>query len=141
MTVVSLSLCIKIRIALNLFMHTSFVAIPGAPQNVSAQEISECIDNNCIILVTWDPPANTDQSDIVQYIVNVTSRNISVDTVSSTIYVLRVPDCCDEVCIQVAAVNRFDCVGLTSSEVRPSLLDIVLIDTPTEGGSATIPSK
>ena len=119
-------------------MHTSFVAVPGVPQNVRAAEISKHIENNCVILVTWNPPANTDQCDINQYIVNVTSRNIPADSVSSAVAILRLPECGDDIHIQVAAVNRFGCMG-PNIEVQASLLDIPT-DT-TEAGSATTPSK
>ena len=134
---VFLSLCIRTHIAVN--MHTSFLAVPSAPQNVRAVEISERIEDNCVILVTWDPPANTDQSDIDQYIVNVTSRNIRGDTVSSTIHVLHVRDCGDDIHIQVAAMNHFGCVRPYSSEVQSRLLDIPT--AATEDGSASTSSK
>ena len=125
-------------------MHASFLAVPGAPQNVRAAEVSEPTENVCIILVQWDPPANTDQSDIDHYIVYVPSRNIISDAERSTISVLRVRNCRDGIHIQVAAVNR-GCIGPTSSEVQPSLLlDIIQTTegrsttiTPTEGGSTT----
>lgn len=101
-------------------MHTSFLAVPGVPQNVRAAEISERIENDCVILVTWAPPASSNGSDIDHYIVYIPSRNI-VDIESSAISVLLVPNCHDNDTIQVVAVNRFGCVGLNSSEVRPSL--------------------
>ena len=118
-------------------MHTSFSAVPGVPQTINAAEISPSVDNICIILVTWGPPANSDGSDINQYIVYVPSRNIRDDVFTSTISALTVPNCIDDIRIQVAAVNHFGCVGMNSSEVQPSGLDIIPTDTPTEDGSAT----
>ena len=117
-------------------MHTSFSAVPGVPQTINAAEISLSVDNNCIILVTWGPPANSDGSDIYQYIIYVPSRNIRDDVSTSTISALRVPNCIDDICIQVAAVNHFGCVGMNSSEVQPSTLDTPT-NTPTDNGSAT----
>ena len=116
-TFICLSLCIRMHITL---IHTLFLAVPGAPQNVRAAEVSPPIENVCIILVTWDPPANSDRSDIDRYIVYVPSRNIA-DIESSAISVLRILNCRDDIRIQVAAVNLFGCVGLNSSEVQPSL--------------------
>ena len=109
-------------------------------------EISERIEDNCAILVTWDPPANTDQSDINHYIVNVTSQNIPAFYVSSAIAILRVPNCRDDIRIQVTAVNRIGCMG-QNFEVQASLLDIPAASTEdeptsaTEGGSASTSSK
>ena len=102
---------------------------------ISAAEILRPLDNICIILVTWSPPANSDPSDVDQYIVYVPSRNIRDDISSSTLITLTVPNCGDDVRIQVAAVNRVGCVGMNSSEVQPSLLDIPAIPATTEGGS------
>ena len=118
-------------------MHISFflLAFPGAPQNVEAAEIPERNENICIILVQWDPPANFDPSDIGQYRVSVTPQGI-VDFEFSAISVLRVPNCHDDdTRIQVAAVNRFGCVGMNSSEVQPSLLDD--IPNATADGAST----
>ena len=103
-------------------VHTPFSVIPGAPQNVRAAEASERIDNNCIILVTWDPPANVDVSDIDRYIITVPSRNIT-ENGSSAIIALRIRNCRGDDAIQVAAVNRFGCVGENSLRTPPSLLD------------------
>ena len=103
-----------------------FSAIPGVSQRISAAEISQTRDNNniiCIILVTWDPPANSDTSDIGQYIVYVPSRNIRDDVSSSTITTLTVSNCGVDTRVQVAAVNSVGCIGLNSSEVPPVLLD------------------
>jgi hypothetical protein len=85
----------------------------------------------CIILVQWGPPANSDASDVNQYIVYIPSRNIR-DISSSTISTLMVSNCGNDTRIQVAAVNRAGCVGMNSSEVQA-----VLLDLPTEDGSAS----
>ena len=95
--------------------------------------------------MTWDPPANNDSSDIDQYIVYVPSRNI-IDISSSTISTLTVMNCGDDIRVQVAAMNRIGCVGLNSSEVQPTLLDIPAASNgngsaTTEGGSAQTSSK
>ena len=123
--------------AYNALMHAPFLAVPGLPRNVKAAEVSERVENICIILLTWNSPANTDQSDVDQYIVNVTSRNIPADTVSSTIKSLRVPDCGNDIRIQVAAVSRFGCEG-PNVEVQPSLLDnIPTAHAPSENGTTS----
>ena len=84
--------------------------------------------------MTWDPPANSDASDIDQYRVYVPSRNIR-EVLSSTLSTLTVSNCGKDILIQIAAVNRDDCVGMNSSEVQPILLDIPI--APTDNGSAT----
>ena len=94
------------------------------------------------MLVTWDPPANSDGSDIDQYIVYVPSRNIRDDILSSTISTLTVQNCpSDDIRIQVAAMNRFGCVGVNSSEVLPSLLDIPTATTENGSVSTSTSSK
>ena len=108
----------------------AFSVLPGIPQRINAEEISRPTENICIVVVVWDPPANTAGADIDRYIVYVPSRDIS-NTVSSTISTLTIWSCGDDLHVQVAAVNRLGCVGMNSSVVRPILLDI-----PTEGGSA-----
>ena len=105
---------------------------------INAREISRPLDNICIILVTWDPPANGDASDIDQYIIYVPSRNIrDVISSSSTLTTLTVPNCGDDIRIQVSAVNRVGCVGMNSSEVPPLLLDIPTASASNGNGSAT----
>ena len=126
---------------------------------ISAAEISQPRDNLCIILVTWDPPANSDAADIDQYIVYVPSRNIgmTVQSSSSPLTTLTVMNCGDDVRVQVAAVNRVGCVGMNSSEVQPVPLDSIPTApgpagngsvttegrsaTTTEGGTASTSSK
>ena len=125
-------------------MHT-FSAVPGVPQRISAAEISRPLDNLCIILVTWAPPTNVDPSDIDQYIVYIPSQSIKMTVSSSSILsTLTVPNCGDDIRVQVAAVNRDGCIGMNSSEVQPTLLDIPTASTSngnesatTEGGSTT----
>ena len=96
--------------------------------------------------MTWSPPANSDSSDIVQYIVYIPSRNIR-DVSSSTISTLLVLNCGDDVRVQVVAVNRDSCVGMNSSEVHLTLLNIPTApitgngSATTEDGSAPISSK
>ena len=121
---------------LSLLVHTSLLAIPGAPRNVRAAEASERIDNNCIILVTWDPPTNIEVSDIDHYTITVPSRNI-VEDGSSAIFSLRIHNCHRNDSIQVAAVNRFGCVGENSLQTQPSLLDDI---ARTTGSTTSTPT-
>ena len=113
-----------------------FLAVPGIPQRISAAEISRPRDDICIILVTWSPPANSDSADIDQYIVYIPSRNFRDDISSSTLITLTVLNCGDDIHIQIAAVNRVGCVGMNSSEVQLTLLDIPTAPTE-DGGSIT----
>ena len=102
--------------------------MPDAPQNVRAAQVSQDNDNDCIILVTWDPPANIEVSDIDHYIVTVPSRNI-VETESAAITALRIRNCHDNDSIQVAAMNRFGCIGENSLQTQPNLLNSIAITT------------
>ena len=120
------------------YLHTSLLAVPGVPQMINATEMLWPRDNICTILVTWDPPANSDASDIAQYVVYVQSQNISS---SSSSINLTLSNCGDDVRVQVAAVNRVGCVGMNSSEVLPILLDMPTAPATTESGSASTSSK
>ena len=119
-------------------LHTSLLAVPGVPQMINAREISQTVGTTCIILVSWDPPANSDLSDIDQYIVYVPSRKIMIrsNNSSSTLITLTLMNCGDDIRIQVAAVNRVGCVGMNSSEVQPVPLNIPPAPATSEGGSA-----
>ena len=130
---------------MNTCTHIKFLAIPGVPQTISATEILRPRDNICIILVVWDPPANSDPSDIGQYIVYVPSQDIR-EVAPSTLTTLTVMNCGDDIRIQVAAVNRVGCVGMNSSEVQATRLDIPAGPTDegvttTEGASASTSSE
>ena len=119
-----------------LIFCTHRLAVSGVPQNISATEISPS-HNTCTILVTWDPPANRDGSDIDQYIVYVPSRGIRDNISNSSSINLTLSNCGDDIRVLVAAVNRDGCVGMNSSEVLPAPLDIptapVITATTTTG--------
>ena len=108
---------------------------------INAREISQTVGTTCIILVTWDPPANDDPSDIDQYRVYVPSRSINMTVSSSTLTTLTLSNCGDDIRVQVAAVNRIGCVGMNSSEVQPVPLNIPPAPATSEGGSASTSSK
>jgi hypothetical protein len=99
-----------------------FLAIPEAPQNVRAAETSQPLANNiCIILVTWDPPAGIDQSDIDHYTVYISPGSTINET--TAIAILRVPNCrSSDIGIRISTVTRFGCVGQNSTKVQPTLL-------------------
>jgi hypothetical protein len=131
---------------LHIHLCTHFLDVPGVPQGIDAAEISRPRDNLCVILVQWDPPANSDVSDVDQYIVYVPSRNIRDDISSSTLTTLTLSNCGEDTSVQVAAVNRIGCVGMNSSEVQPILLDIPTapadnVSATTGDGSAPTSSK
>ena len=100
---------------------------------INAAEISRPRNDICIILVQWDPPANSDASDIDEDIIYIPSRNIR-EVSSSTLTTLTVLYCGVDVRIQVATMNRFGCVGMNSSKVQPSPLDDIP-NTTAEGAS------
>jgi hypothetical protein len=94
--------------------------------------------------VEWDPP-----DDVDGYVLYVPSRNIKNDISSNkTLTTLTVPNCDDDDRVQVAAVNSIGCVGMKSSQVRLTLLDIPTAATDkgsdttiNEGGLASTSSK
>ena len=123
-------------------MHTPCLALPGTPQIISATVISRPTNNICIILVQWNPPTNSIESDVDRYIIYVPSRNMNVTSIS-TVSPLTVMNCDVDVRVQVAAVSGIGCVGQNSSEVQPDLLAVSTEDgsATTEGGSASTSSE
>ena len=85
--------------------------------------------DDCMIHVTWEPPADTGVSNYT-YRVDVPSQNITANTNSSTESILHVPDCADDIPIQVYAVNRFDCMRSAETLLRLQ-----------SGSTTTAPSK
>ena len=85
---------------------------PEAPLNFGATEVFQS-ENECDIILKWDPPANS--FDIDHYIVYVPSLNMDANETSliSTVRLLR--DCPESLDINVAAVNRFGCIGISST--------------------------
>ena len=71
---------------------------------------------DCTIQVTWDPPADTGGSNYM-YRVNVPSRNIMANTNSSTESTLRVPNCADDIRVQVYAMNQFGCIESSETQL------------------------
>ena len=100
--------------------HISFLYldIPEAPLNVGAIPVLQLFENDCEIAVKWDPPANS--VDITHYLVYVPALNMK-DTTDSPISSLSLRDCPERFSIKVAAINRFGCIGINSSEVNVTL--------------------
>ena len=71
-------------------------------------------ENECVILIKWDPPTNS--LDITNYMVYIPAQNMAVTT-DSPISSLPLRDCSERFGIKVAAINRFGCIGINSSEV------------------------
>ena len=75
-------------------------------------------ENDCEILVNWNPPDNS--LDILHYIVYIPSLNLDATT-DSFILSLLLRDCPESFGVKVAAINRFDCIGINSSELYVQL--------------------
>ena len=81
------------------------------PQNVTG---NQRIDGtgSCIVLIGWNPPANTAESDLSHYLVYVNETNVLKENLTLTAYPVRT---CGSHNIRVAAINRCDRVGQNSS--------------------------
>ena len=111
-------------VSLYYYCYTLFslsIDIPEAPLNVeaTAQAIlqAQLFEIECVILVKWDPPANG--VDITRYMVYVPALNMNVTT-NSLMTSLPLRDCSERFDATVAAINRFDCIGMNSSVTLPS---------------------
>ena len=89
-------------------------------------------ENDCEILVNWNPPDNS--LDISVYIVYIPSLNVNATT-SSFIYSLLLRGCPESIGVKVAAKNHFGCIGINSSE-----LNVMLTPQSTSGASTTSPA-
>lgn len=133
----------------NLYLYyycAIHVAVPGIPRDVRAVETAESTESDCIIVVTWDPPANT--TDVDHYIVSVPSRNISENNKLLTTDPLRVRNCHNNISIHVAAVNHLGCEGqadvlasLLGTESAPNEPTTTTTNGPNNEGGSTISSK
>ena len=98
------------------------IDIPEAPLNVgaTAQAIlnAQLFEIECVVLVKWDPPANS--VDITHYNYVVYALNMNA-TINSLITSLPLRDCPESFGVKVAAINRFGCIGMNSSEVNVTL--------------------
>ena len=112
------------HILLNIYIYTctcihTRLDVPEAPLNVGATiAVLELSENDCEILVKWDPPLNSE--DIINYLIYFPALNMNV-TADSFIYSLLLRDCPERFNITVAAINRFGCIGINSSEISVTL--------------------
>ena len=98
-------------------IHFLYLDVPEAPLNVRATALAilhaQLFENDCEVLVKWDPPANS--VDITHYMVYVPAPNVNVTT-NSLITSLLLRNCPERFSINVAAVNNFGCIGINSSD-------------------------
>ena len=94
------------------------VGVPEAPLNIGATEILQLSDDDCEILVKWDPPPNS--VEVINYLVYIPALDMK-DTTNSLITSLLLRNCPERLGVKVAAINRFDCIGINSSEVNVTL--------------------
>ena len=93
-----------------------YIGIPEAPLNVMAT-ILQLPENDCKLQVKWDPPANSINISYYRVYNIIPSSNMDTNKTSllSSLHNLR--DCSESVSVKVAAINRFGCFGINSSEV------------------------
>ena len=94
-----------------LYIH---VDIPEPPLNVGALGLRSLSESDCEVLVKWDPPAIS--FDIAHYIVYVPALDVNINE-TSFITSLLLRNCPETFGVTVAAINRFGCIGISSSEV------------------------
>jgi hypothetical protein len=107
-----------------------FLDAPEAPLNFGATEIFRS-ENDCEVLVKWDPPAIG--VDIEYYTVYVPPPNMNINE-TSFISTLVLRDCPEHFDIEVAAVNHFGCVGIS---VRVPVQLTLQSTSPTSPESST----
>ena len=96
-----------------------YLDVPEAPLNAKAiVPLTAIFESDCDIIVRWDPPANS--VDITHYMVYVPALNVDATT-NFLITSLLLRNCPERFGIKIAAINRFGCIGIISSEVNVTL--------------------
>ena len=96
-----------------------FLGIPSPP----IPEAIEILDEkNCIVFVEWNRPMNADESDITVYEIQFLSENLNA-TLSSVQFLVRLPNCTQDIKVRLRAVNRCGNVSDYSRIINASRID------------------
>jgi hypothetical protein len=89
------------------------------PQNVTAFEITPPPGDNCIIVVNWNPPNNTNTSLVKQFKVESPAGNFTTNTARTEIAVALVAHHCEDgsnARIKIQAIDSCGRDGASSSD-------------------------
>ena len=97
-------------------------ALPDIPQDVSAIKVTPPSEDNCIVVVNWNPPSNANTSLVKKYTVESPSRNLTTTmTVDSVVYECEM-ESSDQV--RIHAVDFCDRSGAISDSTIAQLLEV-----------------
>ena len=105
-------------------MITSLVisAVPGTPQGVSAIKVIPPSEDDCIIVINWNPPSNVNTSLVKQYMVESPSGN---QTTTAIAVALLIHHCVvgSDTHVRIHAIDSCDRNGFSSDNVISELLE------------------
>ena len=116
--------------ALNLLTSDT----PDAPINVTAEESpdSDPNDDSCMLVIDLRPPSNIDMNHIKHYCVQFPSGNRTIPNTGTGC--IKVPNCTQDIRLNVSAVNSCDIVGASASDIEPMF---ITTSTPTTSAATT----
>ena len=110
---------------------------PDAPINVTAEESSDSDpnDNSCILHIDLRPPSNIDVNHIKHYFIQFPSGDRTIPNTGNG--PIRVPNCTQDIRLNVSAVNICGTVGASASDIEPKRI----MPTPTTSAPTTTTNK
>ena len=122
----------------NVITSHIILAVPATPQEVSAIKVTPPSEDDCIIIVNWNPPSNENTTLVKYYMVQSPSGNVTtINTKGSVIYHC---DLESNAQIRIHAIDSCHRSGTSSDNIIADLLETInnssgnVTTEPTAGG-------
>ena len=114
----NLPCCTSTNQALNLLLFFTSDA-PDAPINITAEELpdNDPNDDSCMLHIRLCPPSNIDVKHIMHYFVQFPSGYQNISNTGAGC--VMVPNCTQDIRLNVSAVNTCGTVGAIASDIEP----------------------
>ena len=112
---------ILIKSNYSLLLHA---ALPNEPQDVTAFEITPPPGDNCIILVNWMPPNNTNTSLVKQYKLESPAGNFITKTPRTKIAVALLAHHCENGSNARISIHAIDSCGRNGASSNDSIVTV-----------------
>ena len=107
-------------------------ALPDVPQHVTAFEITPPPGDNCIIVVNWMPPSNTNSSLVKQYQLESPAGNFITKTARTEIAVALLAHHCEHGSNARISIHAIDSCGQNGASSNDSIVTVTeLLDSLT----------
>jgi hypothetical protein len=97
-------------------------ALPDMPQKVTAFEITPPPGDNCIIVVNWNPPNNTNTSLVKQFKVESPAGNFTTNTARTEIAVALLAHHCENGSNARIKIRAIDSCGRSGASSNDSIV-------------------